>query len=176
MILSFVVFLFNFFLHSFFINLCLAIGALVFTLRSNLHYFYRLNTPDKQLLSLYPVLLFYVFICLFISMVWRLKWSIAKYFTILQNKLSFFIFSSPVQKAISSSHPVCFGFWQKYWNKLLSYFPSVSTATFSPQSIAPWGSPPNHSYFPAPVEVFQLSFCSEEVHAAVLLLSLCCLL
>lgn len=48
----------------------MGIFALYFTLRCNLNYFQTLNTADKQLLSLYPVLLFYTFITLFISMIW----------------------------------------------------------------------------------------------------------
>jgi len=73
MFLSFMVFIMNLLIRSFFINLSMGIFALLFTLRCNLNYFKTLNTADKQLLSLYPVLLFYTFICLFISMIWLIK-------------------------------------------------------------------------------------------------------
>lgn len=63
------VFIMNLLIRSFFINLMMGIFALYFTLRCNLNYFQTLNTADKQLLSLYPVLLFYTFITLFISMI-----------------------------------------------------------------------------------------------------------
>jgi len=63
------VFIMNLLIRSFFINLCMGVFALLFTLKCNLNYFKTLNTADKQLLSLYPVLLFYTFICLFISMI-----------------------------------------------------------------------------------------------------------
>jgi hypothetical protein len=69
MVLSLLVFVMNFFIHSFFVNLGLSISALLFTLKCNLSYFRKLNSPDKDFLSLYPVLLFYTFICLFIAMV-----------------------------------------------------------------------------------------------------------
>lgn len=69
MFLSFLVFFMNMIIRSFFINLSMGICALLFTLRCNLNYFKTLNSADKQLLSLYPVLLFYTFICLFISMI-----------------------------------------------------------------------------------------------------------
>lgn len=60
----------NFIIGSFFINLAIAVGALLFTLRSNEAYFKKLVTGERQMLNLYPVLLFYVFICLFIAMIW----------------------------------------------------------------------------------------------------------
>lgn len=44
MFLSIGVFLLNIIVGSFFLNLALAIGALVFTLRCNLQYFKTLNT------------------------------------------------------------------------------------------------------------------------------------
>ncbi len=69
MLYSLMVFLMNMLIRSFFINLAMGIFALLFTLKCNLSYFQSLNSPDKQLLSLYPVLLFYTFICLFISMI-----------------------------------------------------------------------------------------------------------
>lgn len=63
------VFIMNMLIRSFFINLCMGIFALFFTLRCNLNYFKTLNAAEKQLLSLYPVLLFYTFITLFIAMI-----------------------------------------------------------------------------------------------------------
>jgi hypothetical protein len=56
-------------IRSFFVNLGLSLCALLFILKCNLSYFRKLNSSDKDLLSLYPVLLFYTFICLFIAMV-----------------------------------------------------------------------------------------------------------
>ena len=68
MMLAIVVFVMNILLHSFLINLMLAIGALVFILRSNKGLFESIVNKERQFLSLYPVLLFYTFMCLFISM------------------------------------------------------------------------------------------------------------
>lgn len=73
MFLSFMVFIMNMLIRSFFINLAMGVFALLFTLRCNLNYFKQLNAAEKQLLSLYPVLLFYTFITLFISMIWARK-------------------------------------------------------------------------------------------------------
>ena len=67
--LALLVFLMNIIIGSFFINLVIGVGALVFTLRSNEAYFRNLVTGERQMLNLYPILLFYVFICLFIAMI-----------------------------------------------------------------------------------------------------------
>ena len=68
MLLSVVVFVMNILLHWFLINLLLAVGALAFILRNNKGLFKSLVAGDRQYLSLYPVLLFYTFMCLFIAM------------------------------------------------------------------------------------------------------------
>lgn len=68
MILSIVVFFMNLILHWFLLNLLLAVGALVFIIRSNKGLFKELVNADRQILSLYPVFLFYTFMCLFIAM------------------------------------------------------------------------------------------------------------
>ena len=68
--LAFLVFIMNMVIGSFFVNLIIAVCALLFTLRSNEAYFRSLVTGERQMLNLYPVLLFYVFICLFIAMIW----------------------------------------------------------------------------------------------------------
>lgn len=71
--LALLVFIMNIIIGSFFINLIIACCALTFTLRSNEAYFRSIVTGERQMLNLYPVLLFYVFICLFISMIWFWK-------------------------------------------------------------------------------------------------------
>lgn len=68
MLLSIAVFVMNILLHSFLINIILASGALYFVLKTNKDLFKSLVAGDKQLLSLYPVLLFYAFMCIFIAM------------------------------------------------------------------------------------------------------------
>lgn len=70
MFLSIAVFLMNITLKSFLLNLILAIAALLFTIRSNKGLFKSLVAGDRQILSLYPVFLFYTFMCLFIAMTW----------------------------------------------------------------------------------------------------------
>ena len=68
MLLAVSVFLMNLLLHWFLLNLILAAGALAFILRNNKGLFKSLVAGDRQYLSLYPVLLFYTFMCLFIAM------------------------------------------------------------------------------------------------------------
>ena len=68
MFLSIIVFIMNLIFHYFFINLLLAVSALAFIIRSNKGLFKSLIAGDKQYLSLYPVFLFYTFMCLFIAM------------------------------------------------------------------------------------------------------------
>jgi hypothetical protein len=68
MLLSVIVFVMNILLHSFILNLMLAGGALAFLLKTNRSLFKSFIVEDRQLLSLYPVLLFYTFMCLFIAM------------------------------------------------------------------------------------------------------------
>ena len=68
MFLAMAVFLMNLLIHSFLLNLVLAAGALAFILRSNKGLFKSLVAGDRQYLSLYPVFLFYTFMCLFLAM------------------------------------------------------------------------------------------------------------
>lgn len=68
MLLSIAVFLMNVILHSFLLNLVLAGGALAFILKTNKGLFKSLVAEERQYLSLYPVFLFYTFMCLFIAM------------------------------------------------------------------------------------------------------------
>ena len=68
MFLAIVVFVMNLALHWFLLNLILAGGAMAFILRSNKGLFKALVAGDRQYLSLYPVFLFYTFMCLFIAM------------------------------------------------------------------------------------------------------------
>ena len=68
MVLSIVILLMNLILHWFLLNLLLAIGALVFILKNNKGLFKYLMKGERESLSLYPVFLFYAFMCLFIAM------------------------------------------------------------------------------------------------------------
>ena len=68
MFLAIGVFVMNIVFHSFLLNLLLAGGALAFILRSNKGLFTSLVAGDRQYLSLYPVFLFYTFMCLFLAM------------------------------------------------------------------------------------------------------------
>jgi hypothetical protein len=69
MLLALVVSILNFISsHFFFINLLLAVGALYFILKTNRGLFESFIAGDKQMLTLYPVLLFYTFMCIFIAM------------------------------------------------------------------------------------------------------------
>ena len=68
MVLSVVVFLLNLVLHWFLLNLLLGVGALVFTVKNNRGLFGYLMKGERENLSLYPVCLFYTFMCLFIAM------------------------------------------------------------------------------------------------------------
>ena len=68
MFLAIGVFVMNIVFHSFLLNLLLAGGALAFILRSNKGLFKSLVAGDRQYLSLYPVFLFYTFMCLFLAM------------------------------------------------------------------------------------------------------------
>ncbi len=68
MLLSIAVFFMNLIIHSFLLNLLLAGGALAFVLKTNNGLFKSFIVEERQLLSLYPVLLFYTFMCLFIAM------------------------------------------------------------------------------------------------------------
>lgn len=67
-VLAVAVLLMNLLLQSFLVNLLLSGGALVFIVRNNKGLFKCLVAGDRQYLSLYPVLLFYTFMCLFIAM------------------------------------------------------------------------------------------------------------
>jgi hypothetical protein len=62
------VFLMNWLLQSFLLNLLLAAGALAFVVQTNRGLFKSFIVQDRQLLSLYPVFLFYTFMALFIAM------------------------------------------------------------------------------------------------------------
>lgn len=68
MLLSVGVFVSNWLLGSFLVNLLLAGGALGFVMRTNKGLFKTFIVQDRQLLSLYPVFLFYTFMALFIAM------------------------------------------------------------------------------------------------------------
>ena len=68
MLLSVGVFLMNWLLQSFLANLLLAGAALAFVLKTNRGLFKSFIVEDRQLLSLYPVFLFYTFMALFIAM------------------------------------------------------------------------------------------------------------
>lgn len=68
MLLSVAVFLMNWVLGSFLVNLLLAGGALAFVMKTNKGLFKSFVVEDRQLLTLYPVFLFYTFMALFIAM------------------------------------------------------------------------------------------------------------
>lgn len=69
MFLTVLVTIMNLLFHAFFLNLILSIGAILFTLKCNYSFFKTMSSAEKQYLNLYPVLLFYASICLFISMI-----------------------------------------------------------------------------------------------------------
>jgi hypothetical protein len=58
----------NLILHSFFVNLILAGGALMFVARTNRKLFESFLPSDRKMLGLYPVILFYAFMCIFLAM------------------------------------------------------------------------------------------------------------
>ena len=68
MLLSILVFFMNLIFHSFLLNLLLAAGAIFFVVRTNKGLFESFISGDRKLLTLYPVLLFYTFMCIFIAM------------------------------------------------------------------------------------------------------------
>lgn len=68
MLLSVAIFLMNWILHSFLINLILAGGAIWFIARTNRKLFESFMPADRKLLGLYPVVLFYAFMCIFLAM------------------------------------------------------------------------------------------------------------
>lgn len=68
MVLSIAVFVMNLIVHSFLINLALGGTAMYFVLQRNKDLFNSMISGDKQFLTLYPVLLFYTFMCIFIAM------------------------------------------------------------------------------------------------------------
>ena len=143
MFLSFMVFIMNLLIRSFFINLAMGIFALLFTLKCNLNYFQALNSAEKQLLSLYPVLLFYTFICLFISMIWfatvtfnnNYFWSFYRKSNLIYSRkfkneimrihLSIYLQKitsfDPIQTAILTSRRVCSGSLLIHWSMLQFY-------------------------------------------------------
>jgi hypothetical protein len=52
------------------INLFLAGGALAFVIKTNRGLFESFIPAERRLLGLYPVLLFYTFMCVFLAMTW----------------------------------------------------------------------------------------------------------
>jgi hypothetical protein len=68
MLLSVAIFLMNWIVHSFLINLILAGGAIWFIARTNRKLFESFMPADRKLLGLYPVVLFYAFMCIFLAM------------------------------------------------------------------------------------------------------------
>lgn len=68
MLLSVVIFLMNWIVHSFLINLILAGGAIWFIARTNRKLFESIMPTDRKMLGLYPVVLFYAFLCIFLAM------------------------------------------------------------------------------------------------------------
>ena len=68
MVLALVIFVLNFILHWFFLNLLLAVLAVGFVLKTNRSLFEEFLPSDRKLLGLYPVLLFYTFMGIFLAM------------------------------------------------------------------------------------------------------------
>jgi len=68
MLLSVAIFIMNFLIHSFLVNLILAVGALYFVARINRKLFESFLPSDRKILGLYPVVLFYAFMCIFLAM------------------------------------------------------------------------------------------------------------
>ena len=70
MVLSVAIFLMNWIFHSFLLNLILAGGALWFIARTNTKLFESFLPAERKMLGLYPVVLFYAFMCIFLAMTW----------------------------------------------------------------------------------------------------------
>jgi hypothetical protein len=68
MLLSVAIFLMNEIIHSFILNLILAAGAIWFVARTNRKFFESFMPADRKLLGLYPVVLFYAYMCIFLAM------------------------------------------------------------------------------------------------------------
>lgn len=68
MILSAAIFLMNLILHSFLVNLILAGGSIWFVARTNRKFFESFLPTDRKILGLYPVVLFYTYMCVFLAM------------------------------------------------------------------------------------------------------------
>jgi hypothetical protein len=68
MLLSIVIFLMNILFKSFLLNLIFSIGSLLFVLKTNKGLFESFIPAERKLLGLYPVLLFYTFMCIFLAM------------------------------------------------------------------------------------------------------------
>jgi hypothetical protein len=68
MVLSIAVFLMNLIFHYFFLNLLLAAAAMFFVIKTNKDFFKSFIPEERYILTLYPVLLFYSFMCVFIAM------------------------------------------------------------------------------------------------------------
>lgn len=58
----------NLIIHSFLINLVLAGGAIWFVARTNRRFFESFLPADRKILGLYPVVLFYTYMCVFLAM------------------------------------------------------------------------------------------------------------
>jgi hypothetical protein len=68
MVLSVAIFLMNWIIHSFLLNLVMAGAALWVVARMNRKLFESFLPVDRKLLGLYPVVLFYAFMCIFLAM------------------------------------------------------------------------------------------------------------
>lgn len=68
MVLAIVISFMNWILHSFLLNLLLAGGALWFVARTNRKLFEEFLPTDRKMLGMYPVILFYAFMCIFLAM------------------------------------------------------------------------------------------------------------
>lgn len=68
MLLAAAIFLMNWLLHSFLLNLLLAAAAIWFVARTNRKFFESFLPADRKVLGLYPVVLFYTYMCVFLAM------------------------------------------------------------------------------------------------------------
>jgi hypothetical protein len=68
MLLATAIFLMNWLIHSFLVNLLLAGGAIWFVARTNRKFFESFLPADRKILGLYPVVLFYTYMCIFLAM------------------------------------------------------------------------------------------------------------
>jgi hypothetical protein len=68
MLLAAAIFLMSLIIHSFLLNLLLASGAIWFVARTNRRFFESFLPADRKILGLYPVVLFYTYMCVFLAM------------------------------------------------------------------------------------------------------------